>query len=89
MALLWVALLLLILRTDGCAESSKLYFSYKEDVIWDIKREDKGRKLEEIIYINNIYQSLKFTIECENEGSIPFLDTCIMNIIGNISLTWY
>ena len=71
---------------DRIAEGSKFYFRYMDDIIRDIKKEDKGRKLEEI---NNIHPSLKFTIECENEGSIPFLDMRIMNIMGNLSSTWY
>ena len=71
---------------DRIAEGSKFYFRYMDDIIRVIKKEDKGRKLKEI---NNIHPSLKFTIECENEGSIPFLDMRIMNIMGNLSSTWY
>ena len=39
--------------------------------------------------MNNLHTNLKFTIERETEGSIPFLDMKISNIQGHLSLKWY
>jgi uncharacterized C2H2 Zn-finger protein len=72
---------------DGkIAEGSKMYFRYMDDVIRDIKKVKIHEKLDEI---NSIHLSLKFTIEREQEGSIPFLDMRIMNNSGKLSSTWY
>ena len=44
------------------------------------------QKLEDI---NKLHLDLKFTIEREKEGSIPFLDMRIINKNGKLSSTWY
>ena len=44
---------------------------------------------EKLSEINNLHPSLKFTIEREVNGSIPFLDMKIINESGRLSSTWY
>ena len=68
------------------AQGSKMYFRYMHDIIRDVKKAKIQEKLDEI---NSIHPSLKFTIERQQEGSIPFLDMRIMNNNGRLSSTWY
>ena len=63
-----------------------LYARYMDDIIWNIKRIDIEEKL---ATINNLHPSLKFTIEREENGSIPFLDLKIIHNNGQLSSTWY
>ena len=65
---------------------AKLFARYMDDILRSIKRSEVERKLQEI---NNYYPSLKFTIETENEGSLPFLDMLIIRLAGKLSSTWY
>ena len=65
---------------------AKLFARYMDDVIRDIKHGDIDEKLHEM---NSLHPSLKFTIERETNGTIPFLDMEIMNIEGHLSSTWY
>ena len=67
-------------------EGSKIYSRYMDDVLRDSHRDKIDDKLLEI---NNFHPSLKFTIERENKGSIPFLDMLIINNHGQLSSTWY
>ena len=46
-----------------------LYARYMDDILQDIKREEIEDKLKEI---NNLHPALKFTIEREVDGAIPF-----------------
>ena len=57
-----------------------------DDIIRNIKQIDIEEKL---ATINNLHPSLKFTIEREENGSIPFLDMKIIHNNGQLSLTWY
>ena len=71
---------------DKIAQGSKMYFRYMDDIIRDIKKAKIQEKLDEI---NSMHPSLKFTIERQQEGSIPFLDMLIMNNHGKLSSTRY
>ena len=67
-------------------EDARLFARYMDDILQNIKRaliEEKLRR------INNLHPSLKFTIERETNGAIPFLGMKIMNIDGTLSSTWY
>ena len=55
-------------------DEAKLRARYMDDILRSIKEAEVERKLEEI---NNLHPSLKFTIERENEGTLPFLDMLI------------
>lgn len=57
-----------------------------DDILQNIKRTHIETKLDEI---NNLHPSLRFTIERESNGAIPFLDMKIMNNEGQLSSTWY
>ena len=65
---------------------SRLYARYMDDIIRIIKQREIDQKLVEI---NNLHPSLKFTIEREENGSIPFLDMRIIHSNGQLSSTWY
>ena len=67
-------------------EESRLYARYMDDIIRIIKQREIDQKLVEI---NNLHPSLKFTIEREENGSIPFLDMRIIHSNGQLSSTWY
>ena len=66
--------------------NAKLYARYMDDIIRDIKRQDINKKLEEI---NNLHPQLKFTIERESDGAIPFLDMLIKREDGKLTSSWY
>ena len=65
---------------------ARLYARYMDNILQDIKREEIEDKLSEI---NNLHSALKFTIEREVDGAIPFLDMRIMNTRGRLTSTWY
>ena len=65
---------------------AKLYARYMDDIIQNMLKDRINQKLEDI---NNLHPALKFTIERESDGQIPFLDMKIMNTRGKLSSTWY
>ena len=65
---------------------AKLYARYMDDIIMSIKRAHITTKLSEI---NNLHAMLKFTIEYEVNGELPFLDIKLLNENGSLSSTWY
>ena len=65
---------------------SRLYARYMDDILQSIKRINIETKLGQI---NSLDPALKFTIERENNGAIPFLDMKVMNNEGKLSSTWY
>ena len=67
-------------------EQAKLRARYMDDILRSIKEAEVQRKLEEI---NNLHPSLKFTIERENGGTLPFLDMLIVREDTKLSSTWY
>ena len=70
-----------IIKADAC-----MYERYMDDILQNISKSRIEEKLSEI---NNLHPSLKFTIEREVNGSIPFLDMKIINESGRLSSTWY
>ena len=71
-----------IVKGDGT-----LFARYMDDYVRDIKDIEVNDKLKEI---NELHPSLKFTMEVEENGSLPFLDTLLQhNTDGTISSTWY
>ena len=67
-------------------DSAKLYSRYMDDIIRSIKVREIETKLKEI---NSLHLQLRFTMEREKEGSIPFLDMLILRENGRLSSTWY
>lgn len=57
-----------------------------DDIITEIKVSEIDQKLEEI---NSYHPSLKFTIERENNKSLPFLDMKVVRTVDKLSSTWY
>ena len=71
---------------DTIKGEAKLYARYMDDIIMSIKRAHITIKLSEI---NNLHPMLKFTIEYEVNGELPFLDMKVLNEKGSLSSTWY
>ena len=67
-------------------DDAKLFERYMDDIIRTIKVEDIDDKLNEI---NNLHPNLKFTIEYEKDGKIPFLDMLLIHKENRIESTWY
>ena len=65
---------------------AKLYARYMDDIIRSIKRTEINNVLESI---NKLHPQLKFTIERENEGKLPFLDMLITRRDGKLISSWY
>ena len=66
--------------------NAKLYTRYMDDILREIEASEIERKLQEI---NNLHSSLSFTIERENDSSLPFLDMSIKRMEGKLSSIWY
>ena len=58
------------------SERAKLYQRYMDDILTVIKKSMIDSKLVEI---NQLHENLKFTIEKESEGRLPFLDLCLLH----------
>ena len=67
-------------------DSAKLFERYMDDIIREIKAAEVQAKLAEI---NQFHPKLKFTIEMEENGKIPFLDMEINHVGNRLSSTWY
>ena len=61
---------------DDIRGEAKLFARYMDDIIREIKKAEKDTKLNEI---NNLHESLKFTMENEENGGLPVLDLKLMN----------
>ena len=71
---------------DTIKGDAVLYARYMDDIIQNIKKVQIEQKL---TAINGLHPSLRFTIEREENGSIPFLDMRIIHSNGPLSSTWY
>ena len=66
--------------------SAQLFTRYMDDILREIKQVEIDSKLAEI---NNLHPNLSFTIEKENEGTLPFLDMQLIHKDSQVSSTWY
>ena len=57
-----------------------------DDIIRSIKKDRIEATLAEI---NSLHPALKFTMESEEDGELPFLDMKVINNNGQLSSTWY
>ena len=57
-----------------------------DDIITICKKDEIDRKLTEI---NKLHSNLKFTMESENNGCLPFLDMLLHNDNKLLSSSWY
>ena len=73
-------------KDDSIKGNAQLFARYMDDIIREIKRAEIEKKLEEI---NNLHENLKFTIEREEKGTLPFLDMLIIHEKNKLSSTWY
>ena len=73
-------------RESVIKDTAKLFERYMDDIIRSIKHEKIEEKLQQI---NNIHANLKFTIEVEQDGRIPFLDMLLIRNGNKLTSTWY
>ena len=71
---------------DKVKGNAKLFSSYIDDILREIKESEIEEKLQQI---NNYHPNLKFTIEREEEASLPFLDMRITREGGRLTSSWY
>jgi len=71
---------------ENVKSGAKLYYRYMDDILRDIKYTNVEEKLDEI---NQYHPNLKFTIENEKDGCLPFLDMEIKRSESTLSSTWY
>ena len=65
--------------------NNQIIAHYMDDILRNIKR-----FIERILNVLiNIYPSLIFTIECKQNGRLPFLDMFIIQIAFRLYSTWY
>ena len=67
-------------------DDAKIFERYMDDTLRTIKAEMIETKLHGI---NGLHPNLKFTIEVEQEGRLPFLDICILHVDSHLHSTWY
>ena len=65
---------------------AKYFDIYMDDIIRTIQSDKIDGKLNEI---NELHNNLKFTMELEKDGEIPFLDMLLMRRNTRIESTWY
>ena len=65
---------------------AELFSRYMDDILRDINKNDIDKTLDDI---NSLHPSLRFTIEKENNRSLPFLDMIITRENGRLTSTWY
>ena len=52
-------------------------------------RSYSAKHLEVKSEINNLHPKLRYTVETEQDGELPFLDMKLINLNGHLSSTWY
>ena len=67
-------------------DTAVIFERYMDDIIREIKIQDIKAKLDQI---NQLHPKLKFTIEIEENGRLPFLDMEICHVGNRLSSTWY
>ena len=67
-------------------DSAKLYTRYMDDILREI---DRNRAQEKLTEINDLHPALKFTIEREQNSTLPFLDMSIIRLDNKLSSIWY
>ena len=67
-------------------DNAKLKARYMDDIIRSIKASEIEQKLRDI---NELHPSLKFTMEREVDGLLPFLDMLIQRDNNKLNSTWY
>ena len=65
---------------------AKLFSRYMDDIIRSIRKDMIEATL---AAINSLHPALKFTMEIEEDGKLPFLDMKLINNNGQLSSTWY
>ena len=67
-------------------DDAKLFERFMDDILRTMKQQFIQAKLKEI---NALHPNLKFTLEVEAEGKLPFLDLCINHVTDKPSSIWY
>ena len=67
-------------------ENCKIFERYMDDILMSIKKDLIEVKLH---FIKELHPNLRFTIEIEKDGKIPFLDICIDHEGNSLTTKWY
>ena len=67
-------------------DDAKIFELYMDDILRTIKENLIENKLSEI---NSLHPNLKFTLQIEQNGKLPFLDIYIEHDENALSSTWY
>ena len=67
-------------------DTATIFERYMDDIIRNIKIQEIEAKLRRI---NQLHPKLKFTIEREINGRLPFLDMEICRVGNRLNSTWY
>ena len=67
-------------------DDAKIYERYMDDILRSIKESLVEAKLREI---NALHPNLKFTLEVEQDGKLPFLDMYIIHTNNELHSKWY
>ena len=78
---IWLANLEELMRDDA-----KLFGRYIDDLIRSIAEEQVELKLAQL---NSIHPNLKFTVEYEKDGQIPYLDMLLIRKGTQVQSSWY
>ena len=60
-----------------------------DDILRSIKRQNIDQNLRDINDDDKVHKNLKFTMEIEEEGKLPFLNVCIIHNENSLESTWY
>ena len=71
---------------DRIKGDAKLFSRYMDDILRSIRKDAIEDTLSEI---NNLHPKLRFTVETEQDGELPFLDMKLINLNGHLSSIWY
>ncbi|XP_066927934.1 uncharacterized protein [Clytia hemisphaerica] len=70
-------------------DDAKIFERYMDDILRSIKRQHIDQKLIDVNDDEKIHKNLKFTLEIEEDGKLPFLNVCIIHKGNSLESTWY
>jgi hypothetical protein len=65
----------------------KTWRRYVDDVFATLDSEDQAEKV--LAFLNHQHPNIRFTVEREENGRLPFLDTCVVRRVGKYITTIY
>lgn len=71
---------------DNLENKPRLLTKYVDDLFCVIRKDDTQKTLETL---NKFHKHIKFTVETEKEGKLPYLDSIAVIINNKIKIDWY